>query len=177
MVKITMSDADYNSGNYFGEGVHQVTISVAVLEAMDDGREYVDIGVSGKDGEEGSARMWLHTDKAAKFTLRTLQSIAVHNAKTETQEVKTRAYFVGEMTNEKIQKILTQMVGYEAWYVVVQDPNRTYTNDDGEIKASYNRNVYGYEPTMPDKTKQQLIDELITNGAESVEDDDIPFND
>ena len=47
MVNFKMTDNDYTEqSKYFEEGVHKVKIAGAIMDKMDDGREYVEIGVS-----------------------------------------------------------------------------------------------------------------------------------
>ena len=46
MVNFKMTDNDYTEqSKYFEEGVHKVKIAGAIMDKMDDGREYVEIGV------------------------------------------------------------------------------------------------------------------------------------
>ena len=172
MVKFTMSDKDYEEqGKYFEEGVHKVKIAGAYMDKMDDGREYVEIGVEGNDGETAEVRMWLHSEKAFKFTMRTLQAIAAHNAKGEVQKEKIRQFFIGDFNDEKVQKVLDKLEGYEAWFTVYQS-DRTYTNAQGETKHSYDRNIYGYEP----KPKKLTAEDILPGSTKvDLNDDEIPF--
>lgn len=170
MVNFKMTDNDYTEqSKYFEEGVHKVKIAGAIMDKMDDGREYVEIGVEGSEGETAEVRMWLHSEKAFKFTMRTLQGIAVHNAKDDTQKDKIRQFFVGDFDDAKIKKVLEKLDGYEAWFTVYQS-DRTYTNAQGETRHSYDRNIYGYEP----KLKKTTIEDLM-GPAEKVSTDDVPF--
>lgn len=171
MVNISMTQDDYKTANYFTEGVHKVKIDGGLLDKMDDGREYIEIGVVGDDGEEDNVRFWLHTEASAKYTIRTLQGIAVHNAKEDDKE-KVRQFFTGEFDDKKIRAVLDKLEGKEAWYSL-QKSNRTYQNAQGETKHSYDRNLTGYEP----KPRSMTVDELL-EGSEKVEiSDDIPtFN-
>ena len=108
MVNFKMTDNDYTEqSKYFEEGVHKVKIAGAIMDKMDDGREYVEIGVEGSEGETAEVRMWLHSEKAFKFTMRTLQGIAVHNAKDDTQKDKIRQFFVGDFDDAKIKRVLS----------------------------------------------------------------------
>lgn len=172
MVKYSMSDKDYaEQSKYFDEGVHRVKIAGAYFDKMDDGREFVEIGVEGSEGETAEVRMWLHSEKAFKFTMRTLQAIAVHNAKGDTQKDKVRQFFVGDFDDDKMIKLLGKFDDYEAWFTVYQS-DRTYTNAQGETKHSYDRNIYGYEP----KPKKPTVEDILP-GSTKVElnDDEIPF--
>lgn len=172
MVKFTMTDNDYTEqGKYFEEGVHKVKIAGTFMDKTDDGREYVVVGVEGADGEEAEVRMWLHSEKAFKFTMRTLQAIAVHNAKGDTQKDKVRQFFIGDFDDDKIIKLLGKFDDYEAWFTIYQS-DRTYQNAQGETKYSYDRNIYGYEPKP-----KKLTAEDILPGSTKVElnDDEIPF--
>jgi len=170
MVNFKMTDNDYTEqSKYFDEGVHKVKITGAIMDKMDDGREYVEIGVEGSEGETAEVRMWLHSEKAFKFTMRTLQGIAVHNAKDDAQKDKIRQFFVGDFNDEKVQKVLDKLTGYEAWLTVYQS-DRTYTNAQGETRHSYDRNIYGYEP----KPKKTTIEDIM-GPVTAVDTDDIPF--
>ena len=170
MVNFKMTDNDYTEqSKYFDEGVHKVKIAGAIMDKMDDGREYVEIGVEGSEGETAEVRMWLHSEKAFKFTMRTLQGIAVNNAKDDAQKDKIRQFFVGDFNDEKVQKVLDKLTGYEAWLTVYQS-DRTYTNAQGETRHSYDRNIYSYEP----KPKKTTIEDIM-GPVTAVDTDDIPF--
>ena len=170
MVNFKMTDNDYTEqSKYFEEGVHKVKIAGAIMDKMDDGREYVEIGVEGSDGETAEVRMWLHSEKAFKFTMRTLQGIAVHNAKDDVQKEKIRQFFVGDFDDAKIKKVLEKLDGYEAWFTVYQS-DRTYTNAQGETRHSYDRNIHSYEP----KPKKTTVEDLM-GPVEKVSTDDIQF--
>lgn len=173
MVSINMTEEDFSELNYFDMGVHKVTIVGAMLEKMDDGREYVEVGVKGEDGESDSVRMWLHTEAAAKFTMRVLQGICTHNAKTEAEKDKVRAGFIGSIDDKKLANILGVMDGYEAWLLVEEDPVRTYEKEGRQYK-SINKNIYGYEPKPRKQTREELVEELM-GASEPVEQDEVPF--
>ena len=101
--------------------------------------------------------------------MRTLQGIAVHNAKDDAQKDKIRQFFVGDFNDEKVQKVLDKLTGYEAWLTVYQS-DRTYTNAQGETRHSYDHNIYGYEP----KPKKTTIEDIM-GPVTAVDTDDIPF--
>lgn len=169
MIEFNMTAEDYTENNYFEYGVHKVTIEGTVLDKTDDGRAFVDIGVKGENGESDRARMWLHTEKAGKYTLRTIQGLCTHNAKTETGKDKVRNAFVGKIDEKKLRSFLDQMDGYEAWFKVEQDPTRTYVNSAGEERPSLNKDIYSYEP----KPKKITVEDILPGAEES--DDEVPF--
>lgn len=174
MVKINLTDEDLDRtpGNYFTEGVHKVKIDSIERDNMDDGRAFLTVKVTGEDDQEGTARLWLHTEGGAKYSLSILSGIVSHSKKTEADKAKVRESFKAiNDTDELDSKFLARFKGLEAWYEV-EKTDRTYTNADGETKNSYNRNVYGYEP----KPKKVTVEDIM-GGAESISSNDIPFGD
>ena len=177
MVEISTTADDFSDRNFFEFGIHEVTIEGAVLESLDDGREYIEIGVRGDNGESDTVRLFLSTEKAIKFHLRTLQAICVHNAKSEADKDKVRNAFIGKIDDKKIRTILDKMEGYRAWFQVEQDPARTYTNASGEERPSLDKNIYGYQPRPRQKTREEQVQELMGASDKPVEvnDDEVPF--
>lgn len=175
MVKVSMGESDFNDGNFFEEGVHKVKIEGAVVDKLDDGREYIDVGIKGEGGEEAEVRLWLHTEGAAKFTIRTLQAIMVHNAKTEADKDKIRTYFIGDFDDKKIAAVASKLDDKECWYSNFKNLDRPYTAADGTTKYSYDRNITGYEPAPKEKTPESVVMDTMGGGEKVEESADEPF--
>lgn len=147
MVKFTDEHKKERSMNYFDEGVHPVLIESLEFGTTEKGQEFAEFNVIDPDDDDrkGVARVWFTTDSAIGFSINVLRGIAVHNAKTDADKEKVKAAFIKMGDTTDLAKIADKFRGMEAWYVVEKSDN-TYTNSAGEVKSSYNRNVYGYEP-------------------------------
>lgn len=167
--------ADFNddhkveSGNYFGEGIHKVKIVAVSTDTNDNGKEYIEFAVEGENGEEGNARMWFTTDKAIKFTFNTIRGIFVHNALKGKEEAARDMVNKVKNSDELAELCNKVLVGKEAFYQVEQS-DYTYTNQAGEEKQGFNRNLFGYEPKPKTKTPVQET----FPGAEEVSGEEVP---
>lgn len=160
--------------NYFSFGVHMVKTGGFVIDEDDKGREYITIIVMDLADPDISAevRMWLHTDGARNFTFNTLRQIYVHNAPAD-QKDAARSTFDKIEDGMALLEVLSKITpDGEAWIDVYPDPERTYTNKNGETKPSINTNVYGYEP----KVKLELIPAVQQAlKADDYAEGDVPF--
>lgn len=159
-------------GAYFPEGIHTVKILGVTGGANENGKEYIEFTVGGENGEEGTARMWFTTDKAINFTFNTIRTLFVHNALKGKEEAAKE--MVNKVTNseELIDVCNEALVGKEGFYVV-EKSDYTYTNQAGELKHGYNRNLYGYKPKQ---SGNKSVDDTFGGGVEII-DDEVPFND
>lgn len=167
-------DTKKQLGNYFGEGTHKVTITKIEQGKTQDEKEYFEFTVEGENGEEGTARVFW-TEKAQQYSFNSIRDIFVHNTPEKNREAVRAAVDNTTDTDELFKLCQQTLIGKEAWYVV-QKTDRTYTNAAGELKYSYNRNLYGYEyhPKPAQKTSEELINEL--TGGEQTDINAIPFN-
>lgn len=169
--------ADFNDthkaeqGQYFPEGIHKVTILGVEGGTNANGKEFIDFIVGGENGEEGSAKMWFTTDKAIGFTFNNVRTIFVHNA-TKGKEEAARD-LVNKVTNseELVALCNKALIGKEAWYTV-EKSDYTYTNQAGELKNGYNRNITGYEP-KPKQSGVKAVDETFGGGT-VLTDEEVP---
>lgn len=150
-------------GQYFSEGIHKVTILEAIGGTNDNGKEYIEFIVGGENGEEGSARMWFTSDKAIAFTFNSIRNIFVHNAVKGKEDAAKE--MVNKVTNsdELVDLCNKVLIGKEAWYVVEMS-DYTYTNQAGEVKHGYNRNLFGYEP-KPKQSGNAAVDATFGGGT------------
>jgi hypothetical protein len=169
--------ADFNDthkaeqGAYFSEGIHKVTILGVTGGTNENGKEYIEFTVGGANGEEGTARMWFTTDKAITFTFNSVRNIFVHNAN-KGKEDEAKALVNKVANSEELVALCNKaLIGKEAWYTVEQS-DYTYTNQAGELKYGYNRNITGYEP----KPKQSGVKEVdaMFGGGTVLTDADVP---
>jgi hypothetical protein len=171
--------ADFNDshkaeqGQYFSEGTHKVTILGVEGGTNENGKEYIEFIVGGKDGEEGSARMWFTSDKAIAFTFNSIRNIFVHNASKGKEEAAKE--LVNKVTNsdELVGLCNKALIGKEAWYTV-EISDYTYTNQAGELKHGYNRNITGYEP-KPKQSGVKAVDETFGGGT-VLTDEEVPVD-
>jgi hypothetical protein len=156
-------------GQFFGEGIHKVSIVDVTGGVNDNEKEFIEFTVEGENGEEGNARMWFTTDKAIKFTFNTIRAIFVHNA-LEAKKDAAREMINGVKNSEEMVALCKKvLIGKEAFYQV-EKSDYVYTNQAGEQKTGYNRNLYGYEP----KPKEKTALDTLTEGAIDLNAEDIP---
>jgi hypothetical protein len=132
-------------GNWFGFGVHEVTIGEITEGQTDGGTDYIEFTVLGDDGEEDTARVWL-TEKAEKYSFNTLRSIYVHCAPEEAKDKARDSFDKAPDSTKVVEMMNDKCVGKKCWFTKYPDPTRTYQNSAGETKQSINKNIYGYEP-------------------------------
>lgn len=172
MAKFTDEDKavkEFNDNN-FRFGVHKVALMQFDLTEKGD-KECVEIFVTGENGEEDSAVVWLSTPAARNYTFNVLRGIYVHNAPEEHKD-EARDTFDALVDPESMVQLLNEkLIGGEAWFTKLYDPERTYTNDKGTFR-SVNKNVYGYQPKdRPDlmpTPKDDVADADPLAGAEPV---------
>lgn len=162
------------SNTFFEEGVHKVKITKIERGETDNGKEFMEFSVKGEGDKEDSTRVWFTTDAAIGFSFSIIRGIFVHNAPADKKD-EIRASVDALKNTTDLEKACKVLIGKEAWFTVYQDPSRTYINDKGETKNSYNKNIYGYEPsprkmtpetTTPDNTEP--IKHTDENGEEQL---------
>lgn len=148
---------------YFSEGIHKITILGVEGGTNDNGKEFIEFIVGGENSEEGSARMWFTTDKAISYTFNSVRNIFVHNATKGKEEAAKE--MVNKTTNseELVALCVKVLVGKEAWYTV-EKSDYTYTNQAGELKHGYNKNITGYEP-KPKQSGNKAVDSILGGGT------------
>lgn len=142
------------NNDYFSFGIHEVQMQLFTVETNDNGNEYLEVGVVGKDSEEDSVRLYL-TEKAANYTFNTMRQIFVHIAPEDKREEAGKLIDAVKDSDELIKLLNDKALGGKCWYTKYYDPKTTYVNKAGETKRSVNTNIYGYEPKprpelMPD---------------------------
>lgn len=170
-----MTDFDSNTKKplvkYFGEGVYPVTITKVDKNTTDDGKEYFEFTVAGTDGEEGTARVWW-TEKAKHYSFNTVKTIFVHNTVEKNKQL-IRDKIDSTKNTDELFSLMSGLIGKKAWYKV-ERTGTTYTNGAGEIKNSYNRNIYGYEPrSVTPITDDSILDDI--KASEPLDLSSIPF--
>lgn len=169
MVKFTEDHKKEQASNYFGEGIHKVKIGAIDFGATDDGKEYVEFTVVDDDEREGTARMWFTTEKAINYTFNIIRGIFVHNAPADKKDA-IRAKIDKVKDTKELEKICEMLAGKECWYAVYKS-DRTYKSN-GDIKHSYDKNVYGYEP------KPRTPDTIsVGSGKSKVEGEEVKIED
>lgn len=172
MVKFSEDHKKDSRGDFIPEGIHKVKIAAIVFDSMPDGREYVEFTVEDEEGRAGTARMWFTTDAAINYTFNIIRGIFVHNAP-EGKKDAIREQIDKLEDDAALEKACKVLIGKEAWYLV-EKSDRTYTADDGTTKHSYNRNIYGYEPS-PRKQPAEVENVKIDDDAPSDEEDAAPI--
>lgn len=138
------------SFNYFEQGVHKVQISAVEFGFTEDKeeKEFCEITVVDPDNGEKTdkIRLWFHTEGAQAFSFSTLRAIFVHNAP-EDKKDGVRTKFNALNGTEELEKACQKMLpGKEAWFSIYESDTRTYTDESGKVRKSFDKNITGYEP-------------------------------
>lgn len=169
--------ADFNDthkqeqGAYFPEGIHKVTILGAEGGVNPNGKEFIKFTVGGENGEEGEASMWFTSDKAISYTFNSIRNIFVHNALKGKEEAAKEMVNAVKNSDELVALCNKALIGKEAWYTVERS-DYTYTNQAGEQKHGYNRNITGYEP-KPKQSGNAAVDSTFGGGT-VLSDEEVP---
>lgn len=146
MVKFNDDHKKEMGGDFIPEGTHKVRIVDVLFGTDSQQREYVEITVEDEKGRNGTAKMWFTTDAAINYTFNIMRGIFVHNAPADKKD-EVRQQIDNLADSEALAKACDKvLIGKEAWYQVVKT-DRTYEDSEGNVKNSYNRNIYGYEPS------------------------------
>jgi len=176
-MKVSLTDEDLKvrgDQNYFPLGFHEVGVTSAKRGVTANGKEFAEFEVLSADDEDytGTARLWFSSDKSTKYALSILSGIASHNKETEAEKQKVNEAFKKITDTDQVDdKFLERFVGMEAFYEVA-DNGRTYTNESGQVRPSYDRNIYGYRKAQ---SRRQQVDNLISNSEDVSDSSDIPF--
>lgn len=148
------------SFNYFQQGVHKVQISNIEFgfEGKDE-KEYCEVTVVDPENAEctDKVRLWFHTEGAQAFSFSTLRAIFVHNAP-EDKKDKIRENFNTKINGtEDLEKACKKMLpGKECWFSIYESDTRTYTDEGGTVRKSFDKNITGYEP-KPKVAQSQTV--------------------
>lgn len=171
--KEILEGVDQQPKKYFDIGTHKVHIGMITSGTSESGKEYMEFTVFDPEDEDriGTARLWFTTDKAAKYAISIISSIFVHNTAEDKRDALRAALKKLTDTEALLDIAQKKLQGKEAFYVVEEDPARTYTNKDGETMPSINRNIYGYEMKPKEaKTTQEEQAEIDAGAAEAFPD-------
>lgn len=162
---------EFSDQNWFGFGVHKVKIGLIEHGETENGKEYVEFTVLGDNEEEDTARVWFTTQKAANYSFNICRQIYVHNAP-EAKKDEARDGFDALPDAEAMVAMMNEkLIGGECWFTKYPSPDRTYQAQDGSIKKSIDKNVFGYEPKlrtdlMPKDEQKSALNAL--EGAEDI---------
>jgi hypothetical protein len=142
-----LENVDRQPSKYFDVGTHKVTIGLVTLGTTDSGKEYMEFTVYDPEDDDrtGTARLWFSSDKSAGYSISILSSIFIHNTAEEKRDAVRTAIKKVTDTEALLDIAQKKLIGKEAFYVVEEDPVRTYVNKNGDTMPSVNRNIYGYE--------------------------------
>jgi hypothetical protein len=157
-----LENVDRQPSKYFDIGTHKVVIGLISAGTNDNGKEYIEFTVFDPADNErtGTARLWFTSEKAAGYAISIISTIFVHNTPEEKRDALKAALKKLTDTDALLDIAQKKLIGKEAFYVVEEDPTRTYTNKNGDVMPSVNRNIYGYEmkPKEDKKAEQAEID-------------------
>lgn len=137
------------SFNYFEQGVHKVQISGVEFGFTEDAdeKEFCEITVVDPDNGEKTdkVRLWFHTPGAQGYSFGILRTIFVHNAD-EDKKDGIREKFNAIKGTEELEKACKKMLpGKECWFSIYESDTRTYTDESGKTRKSFDKNIAGYE--------------------------------
>lgn len=172
--KFTDEVKEEKSFNYFEQGVHKVQIADVEFgfEGKDE-KEYCEITVVDPDNGEKTdkVRLWFHTEGAQSFSFSTLRAIFVHNSP-EDKKDETREKFNALGGTEDLEKACKKVLpGKEAWFSIYESETRTYTDEKGTVRKSFDKNITGYEP------KPKVVSTTVTVGEGSAKMEGTPVED
>jgi hypothetical protein len=160
---------EFSDANWFDYGVHKVQIAQIDLDKTENDKEFMEFSLIGENEEEDTARVWFTTDKAINYSINVLRQIFVHNAP-EAKKDEARDMFDAVGDTSELHKLLNEkLVGGNCWFSKYPSPDRTYTAQDGTVKKSIDKNIYGYEPkSRPElETKRDDVVDLNDTSASS----------
>lgn len=105
----------------------------------------------------------------------------MHNAENDDDKQKLRDFFKTVTSLYDIAQIKDKLIGKQCWYTV-EKSDETYINENGEEKNRYNKNFWGYEPTLNPKKKAEKSEEatkvakVMDYAPEEVSDEPIDFS-
>ena len=155
-----ITEEDLVEQNFFREGVHEVIITSAEFFETDDKKIYLELGIMGSNDEQDTARLYF-TDGAKKISIDTIRKILVHNAPDDETKDKIREAYKKITNLAQLNPFALRLVDKQAW-LKIEKSDKTET---GEIKHSYNRNIYGFEPKMkavPSESKINTQDNTVS---------------
>lgn len=129
-------------------GVHTVQLVGAVPSQTEAGKDFIEMTVVNSDGVEDTARCWF-TGGASNISFNTLRQIAVHIAEDDKAKQEARDAVDAVASSDELADYLNEKCnGGQLWFSKYYDPERTYQAQDGTMRRSVNKNVYGYEPKL-----------------------------
>jgi len=157
---------DLVEDEYFGQGVHEVIISNAEFFKDDkNDKIYLDVDVADEQNIRKAQVRMFFTEKANKITISTIRRILVHNAEDENKKQEIRIKFQTVTSLLDLKAFVMDLIGKQAW-LKIEKSDRTYIDNDGNEKFSYNRNLYGYEPEMTIQKKKMDTDNDVATSQE-----------
>lgn len=143
-------------------GINVVQLMQVEAVTAENGKDYIELTVTSKDGIEDTARCYF-VGGAVNISFNTLRQIAVHIAKDEEEKQAARDAVDATNNTEELAAYLNEKcIGGELWFTKYYDATRTYTTENGTFR-SINKNVVGYEP----KLKPELMPQKAPAGGDA----------
>jgi len=166
--------------NYLGIGIHEVTVTAVELREASTGTMGIKFLVENQEGRS-DASMWL-SEGALPYTIENVSRLMVHNAKEENKD-KARTHMSNIASAKELFDTVKQTIDERAkgktepftCYLSIRESKNgdTYTNKDGEVKPSIERNLLSYKPKA---SAAQNVAKAV-GGAEVVPEDELNMND
>lgn len=173
---------DKGGANYLGLGVHDVVVTGVELVEAKTGTLGMKLLVENADGRS-DVTMWL-SEAALPYSIENMSRLMVHNA---AEDKKTEARnFMANITSAKelfttVQETIkvrgekNPFVGYLS--IREARDGSTYTNKDGEVKPSLERNLLSYKlkATAVQSVAQATGGEVVADGQGGINLNNLPF--
>lgn len=143
---------DKGGGSYLGLGVHDVAVSGVELTQARTGTMGIKFSVENEDGKS-DVTMWL-SEGALPYTIENISRLVVHNAEADKKDAARNMMSNIVSAKElfsKVQEILATLEKKKTpftCYLSIREAKdgSTYTDKNGEEKASLERNLLSYRP-------------------------------
>jgi len=130
--------------SWLGLGVHEVFIKSVELTQAKTGTLGMKIVVENPDGKN-EVTFWL-SEAALPYSIENVSRLVVHNT-AEDKRAAVREFFGNIMSAKELVEVAKEkLVGGVGYLSVRESKTQTYTDKNGEVKPSLERNLLPYKP-------------------------------
>lgn len=163
---------DKGGGSYLSIGIHEVLIQSIELFKANSGTLGIKFNVENPDGK-ADATFWL-SEAALPYTIENVSRLVVHNT-AEEKKAEARNFMSNIVSAKELFEVAqAKLVDGVAILSVRESKTQTYTDKNGEVKPSLEKNLLSYKPKAD--TQQTVAKEM--GGGAPVDEKtklDIPF--
>jgi len=136
-----------NSGKrWLGLGVHEVFIQAVALTQAKTGTMGMKFSVENEEGQ-GEVTMWL-SEGALPYTIKNVSALVVHSVNEDEKKLKAKTFMSNIVSAKELFTVAQEkLIQAQCWLSVRESRNGdTYTDKNGEVKPSLDRNLLSYQP-------------------------------